>query len=268
MPVKLFVGGLAFSTATDRLREAFARFGSVTSAAVMNDRETGRSRGFGFVEMATPEEADKAISGLNGTSLDGRTIRVDKATPRGSTPPRPAGGPGGSRAPYQDRRPSMGGSGGGGFGQRYADRGEVRPLPSTLARAAASGNPRGAEAPEVAEAGAVLLPGISKASAGEAAVVTVASGEAARAGAPLAAQSPTRTAGLAAGGRAPAATKATAGDGSSPLLTPRRQRRDSVESRRIESPSRTHRAVLGGVARVPGGRDGDGDARIAHAPVE
>jgi hypothetical protein len=123
MPVKLFVGGLAFSTATDRLREAFARFGSVTSAAVMNDRETGRSRGFGFVEMATPEEADKAISGLNGTSLDGRTIRVDKATPRGSTPPRPAGGPGGSRAPYQDRRPPMGGGGGGGFGQRYADRG-------------------------------------------------------------------------------------------------------------------------------------------------
>jgi RNA recognition motif-containing protein len=122
MPVKLFVGGLAFSTATDRLREAFARFGSVTSAAVMNDRETGRSRGFGFVEMATPEEADKAISGLNGTSLDGRTIRVDKATPRGSTPPRPAGGPGGNRAPYQDRRPPMGG-GGGGFGQRYSDRG-------------------------------------------------------------------------------------------------------------------------------------------------
>ena len=114
---------LAFSTATDRLREAFARFGSVTSAAVMNDRETGRSRGFGFVEMATPEEADKAISDLNGTSLDGRTIRVDKATPRGSTLPVLRVGRGGNRAPYQDRRPPMGGGGGAGFGQRYGDRG-------------------------------------------------------------------------------------------------------------------------------------------------
>src|SRR5262245_62830005 len=79
MSVKLFVGGLSFSTVSDGLREAFARFGSVNSATVMTDRETGRSRGFGFVEMATAEDADKAISALNGSSLDGRMIRVDKA---------------------------------------------------------------------------------------------------------------------------------------------------------------------------------------------
>jgi RNA recognition motif-containing protein len=115
MPVKLFVGGLSFSTSTDRLRETFARFGSVTSAAVMNDRETGRSRGFGFVEMATPEEADQAISRLNGSSLDGRTIRVDKATPRGTG----GGGPyrgGDRRGGFGERRPE--GQPGAGFGQR------------------------------------------------------------------------------------------------------------------------------------------------------
>ena len=91
--VRLFVGGLAFTTSTDGLRAAFARFGPVQSAAVMTDRETGRSRGFGFVEMASEEEAEKAISGLNGSSLDGRMIRVDRATPRGAGGPRPAGGP-------------------------------------------------------------------------------------------------------------------------------------------------------------------------------
>src|SRR5215510_5021309 len=111
MSVRLFVGGLSFSTSTERLREAFARYGGVDSAAVMTDRETGRSRGFGFVEMSTPEAADQAIGALNGSSLDGRTIRVDKATPRGTAPPRsgpaerrpmapgPGGGPGGWRPP-------------------------------------------------------------------------------------------------------------------------------------------------------------------------
>jgi hypothetical protein len=113
MSVKLFVGGLSFSTSTDGLRAAFARFGEVQSAAVMTDRETGRSRGFGFVEMATTEEAEKAISSLNGTSLDGRMIRVDKATPRGAGGPRPPR-PGGPR-PYGDR-PAGGGFGGPRFG--------------------------------------------------------------------------------------------------------------------------------------------------------
>src|SRR5581483_1504974 len=70
MSVKLFVGGLAFSTTSEGLRAAFARFGTGGSATVMTDRATGRSRGFGFVEMTTPEEADRAISGMNGTMLD------------------------------------------------------------------------------------------------------------------------------------------------------------------------------------------------------
>ena len=99
MAVKLFVGGLSFSTTTERLREVFAAVGAVESAAVVTDRDTGRSRGFGFVEMATPEEAEQAVSRLNGTSLDGRTIQVEKAKSPG------AGG---------DRRP--GGGGRGGFG--------------------------------------------------------------------------------------------------------------------------------------------------------
>ena len=133
MPVRLFVGGLAFTTSTDGLREAFARFGPVQSAAVMTDRETGRSRGFGFVEMASEEEAERAISALNGSSLDGRMIRVDKATPRGAggpPRPRPAGGGFAPRGPgggggFAPRGPGGGGGygqrpggGGGGFGQR------------------------------------------------------------------------------------------------------------------------------------------------------
>src|SRR5215470_13765923 len=84
MAVKLFVGGLSFSTSNDRLREAFAAVGAVESASVVTDRDTGRSRGFGFVEMATPEEAEQAISRLNGTNLDGRTIQVEKAKAPGS----------------------------------------------------------------------------------------------------------------------------------------------------------------------------------------
>ena len=102
MAVKLFVGGLSFSTSHERLREAFAAVGSVESASVVTDRDTGRSRGFGFVEMATPEEAEQAISRLNGTNLDGRTIQVEKAKAPGT------GGGG-------DRR-GGGGGGRGGFG--------------------------------------------------------------------------------------------------------------------------------------------------------
>jgi RNA recognition motif-containing protein len=99
MSVKLFVGGLSFTTSNESLRQAFARYGSVMSATVMMDRETGRSRGFGFVEMATTEEGEQAISGMNGAALDGRMIRVDKATPRGTAGP--PGGPG--RRPPSDR---------------------------------------------------------------------------------------------------------------------------------------------------------------------
>src|SRR5207237_1138020 len=119
-----FVGGLSFTTSNDSLRAAFARHGVVVSAAVMTDRETGRSRGFGFVEMATTEEADRALSGLNGANLDGRAIRVDQATPRGSAP-----GAGKGRGPAPGDRPRRPGGpkkrpntdGGGGRGRLGTD---------------------------------------------------------------------------------------------------------------------------------------------------
>ena len=93
MVQKLFIGGLAFTTSTERLREVFAAAGQVESAAVVTDRETGRSRGFGFVEMATSEEAEKAITQFNGKDVDGRQIRVEKASAGGSR----SGGGGASR---------------------------------------------------------------------------------------------------------------------------------------------------------------------------
>src|SRR5438309_11482927 len=116
MAEKLFVGGLSFSTTTARLEEAFAACGNVESASVVTARDTGRSRGFGFVEMTTNEEAEQAISKLNGTSLDGRTIQVEKAKSPG------AGGGGGGRGGFGGRgggggRPG-GGYGGGGGGSR------------------------------------------------------------------------------------------------------------------------------------------------------
>ena len=118
MSVRLFVGGLSFSTSTERLRETFARYGGVDSAAVMTDRETGRSRGFGFVEMSSPEEAERAIGALNGSSVDGRMIRVDKATPRGAAPPR-------SGAPV--RRPGPPAAGGFTPGRRMSPTGGAGP---------------------------------------------------------------------------------------------------------------------------------------------
>ena len=79
MAQKLFIGGLAFATSTERLREVFAAAGHVESAAVVTDRDTGRSRGFGFVEMSTTEEADQAIAQFNGKELDGRQLLVEKS---------------------------------------------------------------------------------------------------------------------------------------------------------------------------------------------
>jgi RNA recognition motif-containing protein len=114
MSVKLFVGGLSFSTTSEGLRTAFARFGQVASAMVMTDRATGRSRGFGFVEMMTTEEAERAIGGMNGAVLDGRTIRVDRATPRGTPAPRRPAGPSPSGAAPAPRRPAGFGPPGGG----------------------------------------------------------------------------------------------------------------------------------------------------------
>jgi RNA recognition motif-containing protein len=97
MAQKLFVGGLPFSTSNEQLRALFAETGEVTSATVVTDRDTGRSRGFGFVEMATPEAADEAINRLNGRDYEGRRLQVEKAkspSAGGGRPARAAGGGG------------------------------------------------------------------------------------------------------------------------------------------------------------------------------
>lgn len=84
MAHKLFIGGLAFSTSSDRLRELFMQAGTVESATVVMDRDTGRSRGFGFVEMATGPDAEAAVAKFNGHDVDGRILKVERANPAGS----------------------------------------------------------------------------------------------------------------------------------------------------------------------------------------
>lgn len=84
MAQKLFIGSLSFSTSTERLRELFAEVGAVESAAVVMDRDTGRSRGFGFVEMATVDEANQAVKRFNGHELDGRQLKVELANSSGT----------------------------------------------------------------------------------------------------------------------------------------------------------------------------------------
>ena len=81
MGKKLYVGNLSFSTTEQSLQEKFAEFGDVESAKIITDRDTGRSKGFGFVEMATDEAAESAISSLNGTEFEGRTLTVNEARP-------------------------------------------------------------------------------------------------------------------------------------------------------------------------------------------
>jgi RNA recognition motif-containing protein len=107
---KLYVGNLAYSVRDDSLQQAFAAFGTVTSAKVMMDRDTGRSKGFGFVEMGSDAEAQAAINGMNGQALEGRNIVVNEARPREERPGGFGGG-GGSRGGY-----GGGGGGGGGYG--------------------------------------------------------------------------------------------------------------------------------------------------------
>lgn len=104
MASKLYIGGLAYSTTSDGLREFFTQSGNVLSATVITDRFSGQSRGFGFVEMNTAEEAQNAISQLNGRELDGRRITVEISNPQA---PRTGGGGGGGG------RPGGGGGGGG-----------------------------------------------------------------------------------------------------------------------------------------------------------
>ena len=78
----IFVGNLSFNTSEDELRKIFEPYGTVDRVSILTDRETGRSRGFGFVEMANPEEGDKAIASLNGSQVGGRTINVNEARPK------------------------------------------------------------------------------------------------------------------------------------------------------------------------------------------
>lgn len=107
---KLYVGNLAYSVRDDSLQQAFGQFGTVTSAKVMMDRDTGRSKGFGFVEMGSDAEAQAAINGMNGQALEGRAVVVNEARPREDRP----GGFGGGGG-----RSGGGGYGGGGGGGGY-----------------------------------------------------------------------------------------------------------------------------------------------------
>jgi RNA recognition motif-containing protein len=120
---KMFVGGLPYSWDDGQLEDLFAEFGSVDSASIIMDRETNRSRGFGFVEMQDDAGADKAIAALNDSEVDGRTLTVNEARPRenrgggGGGGNRGGGGGGGNRGGgYGGDR---GGGGGGGGGRRY-----------------------------------------------------------------------------------------------------------------------------------------------------
>ena len=104
---KLYVGNLPYSVRDGDLEQSFGQFGTVTSAKVMMERDTGRSKGFGFVEMASDPEAQAAISGMNGQPLGGRSLVVNEARPMEPRPPRSGGGGGGYGG---------GGGGGGGYG--------------------------------------------------------------------------------------------------------------------------------------------------------
>ncbi|WGT64211.1 RNA recognition motif domain-containing protein [Variovorax paradoxus] len=104
MGKKLYVGNLAYSVRDNDLEQAFGEFGSIVSAKVMMERDTGRSKGFGFVEMGTDAEALAAVEAMNGHSLQGRALTVNEARPMEARPPRTGGGGG------------YGGGGGGGYG--------------------------------------------------------------------------------------------------------------------------------------------------------
>jgi RNA recognition motif-containing protein len=109
MTMKLYVGNLAFQTSSDDLQQLFAQAGTVESASVVEDRDTGRSRGFGFVEMSSKEEGEAAISKFNGTELSGRSLTVNEAKPRENRG-------GGGRGGYGGNGGNRGGGGRGGYG--------------------------------------------------------------------------------------------------------------------------------------------------------
>ncbi|MDD5627125.1 MAG: RNA-binding protein [Patescibacteria group bacterium] len=113
MAKKLYVGGLSYNTTEETLKDFFSQAGAVESAMIITDKMSGRSKGFGFVEMASDEDAQKAIETLNGQELDGRSLRIDEARPMSDRPRRSGGGGfGGGRG--DDR---------GGYGGGNRDRG-------------------------------------------------------------------------------------------------------------------------------------------------
>ena len=108
---KLYVGSLPYSVNEQQLVDLFSKYGSVSSAKIISDKYSGQSKGFGFVEMGSDDEAQKAITGLNGTQFEGRTLVVNEARPQEPRSSRPGGGGGGRRGPQR--------SGGGGGGGRW-----------------------------------------------------------------------------------------------------------------------------------------------------
>jgi RNA recognition motif-containing protein len=116
MATKLYVGNLSFRTTQEDLRDLFAQAGTVESASIIEDRETGRSRGFGFVEMATQEDAQAAIEQFNGKEINGRNLTVNEARPRTEGGGGRGGGGGGGRGGYGGGGGGRGGGGGGGRG--------------------------------------------------------------------------------------------------------------------------------------------------------
>jgi len=114
MSTKLYVGNLAFQTTSEELQALFSQAGTVESASVVEDRMTGRSRGFAFVEMSTPEEAASAIEQLNGKEVGGRALKVNEAKPRENR-----GGGGGKRGFGGNRGGGYGGNSGGGRGKNF-----------------------------------------------------------------------------------------------------------------------------------------------------
>jgi RNA recognition motif-containing protein len=115
MSKKLFVGNLSFQATEEEISSAFSRFGTVASVRIITDRATGRSKGFGFVEMASDEEASAAVGGMNGQSLGGRPLTVSEARPQED---RPRGGGGGFGGGGGGGRGGFGGGRGGGGGGR------------------------------------------------------------------------------------------------------------------------------------------------------
>jgi RNA recognition motif-containing protein len=138
MGSKLYVGNLSYGTTSQDLNTLFAAHGNVTSAEVLQDRETGRSKGFGFVQMSSDEEATAAIAALSGKEHDGRALTVNEARPREDRP-RSGGGGGGSGGGYRSGGGSSGG--GGGYSSAPASRGYVE-RGNTGGRSGGGGNDR------------------------------------------------------------------------------------------------------------------------------